>query len=397
MADQDPTKLLSTARADSVHGKSYVVAHNEFEKAISNIFGIEVGKNITQAIFGPVITDGSFFTMRFTSEARSSSAAGQAGIIFDDGNAQKKLTYVDSKISLWTKVGNTWVDQDYDFEGANEPALTDFLDCQSIQELTGSLANKANFGKIVGTVKDSDGNVVFDLVKNAVAEGGAQGFLDLNEVKEKLIEWQGHAATSVPGQFGSSVIGKLIGVSGANTLSPVATSVAALPISESYKVTAYLESEQFVTPTGWQLQVPQDTAAGTQGTAVPTGPIGQADGSSSWTVPAGVYAVKLSVNVLGGDMDGTIRWAVGGNPKIKRLNASGSYLTHSVPYEYYEPIVTTLLLPRKISYSGYHSPKDDMGTFIIVLTEFGSFNTAIWQNTEEAMNLSLTLSITRIS
>ena len=393
----DPTKLLSTARADSVHGKSYVVAHNEFEKAISNIFGIEVGKNITQAIFGPVITDGSFFTMRFTSAARSSSAASQAGIIFDDGYTQKKLTYVDSKISLWTKVGNTWVDQDYDFEGANEPALTDFLDCIAIQPLTGSLANKANFGKIVGTVKDADENVVFDLVKNAVAEGGAQGFLDLNEVKEKLTDWQGHAATSVPGEFGAGVVGKLIGVSGANTLSPVATTLNALPIAESYRAATFMPAEAFVTPQGWVRQLVPDAAQGEP--ALSAGIEQVTSGGypkAGFSVPAGVYAVRLYLNVSDGDIRGTFRWVVGGTTGIVKLNGWGGYISSPVPHQYADSVFGGIL-PKAISYGEGNSPKVDMGTFMFVMKQQGTFNTAVWQNSEQSLYAILSLSVTRIS
>ena len=385
MADIDPTLILDDNRADTVNGKTFVVAHNQLEQALSNIFGIELGKNITQSILGTVDSDGSFLTMRFTSGSSSSNPETQPGIIFDDGNAIKKITMVGSKVSLWVKSGSTWNRQAYDYEGDNEPALTDFTDC-AIDTLV--LNSTARSGQIVGTISDTSSGtekIKFALTNNEIAEGGAQKFIDLNEVKAAIDSWRLRGSST---SFSPGKTGYLVSIAGANTLKPVPNpDDNSTRQSAAFSTKVSIPKETFVVPSNWEAMDSPDS-------------FGQGGYRATFELARGVYQCSMNLNVTQSpDTKGVFKWGMTGPIGFRILNGSpGHYITIPIPW---------YLKPGGTVFGGYVTPinqlftrnaKEYCGSCLIAMTEsFGLVNAQVWQNGGGTMQADLELSITRIA
>ena len=137
---------------DSTDGSEFVLAHNQTESDIGEIFGIPDKQNITRAIFGSVRSDGGIQLIRFKSKRQGSSPTTAIGIEFRVGTVRKRLSFANSEIRIWTLNPNTGVwTSGVDFESDEEPSLISKSDCIY-------LAGYSDEEELVGVTSTADRN-----------------------------------------------------------------------------------------------------------------------------------------------------------------------------------------------------------------------------------------------
>lgn len=385
---------LDKSRAAGADGKDYVIAHTDLERALSEIFGIRLGLNITRGIFGDTPrSDGTIFHMRFKAGARSSDPSRMPGIIFSDGVTTKKLTIADSKISLWTLSGTSWLPQDYDFEAENNPKLTEFEDV-NISELNGTRKNL-----VVGT-SSFNGRVVFSLTNNEVAEGGAHSWFDLNEVKAALSQWVHPAA---PDYF-KSPAGTLVQVQDATTLTPLeVVKTEDTRIVGSYNASNPVPAGAWTLPAPWVLQQQADTTpSGAEYFTPPEQTSANGVSKAGWDLERGVWAISLSFGVATTTFKGGVfKWDVVGGTTLKRLGpvtgVSSRYITTPIPYKFETSAYSDFNLLPVIRTSTLH-PYVDAGTYLIAVPSTTRVAINVWHNSSVgSLNIYLKSTIKRIS
>jgi len=157
---------------DTTSGKEYVLAHNQTEADIADIFGIPKGTNITGSILGTVGADGGITLIRFKRDGPVGSVDDSPGIEFRDGIKTKRISFAGSKIQVWEKDGTTWEAQ-HDYEDQSEPSLISKED----------VVDYYSRGKVLGvSLFPVNGRYVFLYYSTDYLEGGATNLKEMSDV-----------------------------------------------------------------------------------------------------------------------------------------------------------------------------------------------------------------------
>lgn len=150
----DIQPVLNKGRIDGkIHdGKSVSEAHAELNAAIGEIFGIDVGQQISEYIFGTAAlgtigSDGSWKMVRFSREGSASNAGTAVGWEFSDGVRRIRLAQISGKIQIWEYSNGSWGSV-IDIEADPEYALTQLADVY-IPNKTSGLTLKVQGGNFV--------------------------------------------------------------------------------------------------------------------------------------------------------------------------------------------------------------------------------------------------------
>lgn len=155
---------------DSTDGKEFVVAHNETEQAIGNIFGIVDKQAITSPIFQAVDSDGGIQLIRFKTQSIASSPEDAVGFEFRDGQTVHRFSYVGSRFSTWAKDSDGEWTQQFELESTDDegnPIEPTLLSKEDVRITAYSP------GKVVGVEKPAiDGEYKFTLYNTNVLTDG---------------------------------------------------------------------------------------------------------------------------------------------------------------------------------------------------------------------------------
>jgi hypothetical protein len=205
------------------NGSAVAELHDEFEAAMSEIFGIPLGAPINKSIFGDfpnarggwgdfdgVRSSGAWTFCRFSNFAVASDADAAVGWEFRDNNRRVRLCQVSGRIEVWEFVGGTW-EQVINIEAVPETSLTDLEDVR----ITPAQLNANNEGLCPQVKSDSvwglgeDTTVsgadkwanLEDVVGTYYADLGAPGSVwrtndDVNRVQSHILPGDVKIATS---------------------------------------------------------------------------------------------------------------------------------------------------------------------------------------------------------
>jgi hypothetical protein len=179
--------------SDDADGPAVVVAHNDVERAMSEIFSIPLGVNITDGIFenpdnfAGVTSEGKISMMRFKTDQIESDGGQSCGLEFDDGVNKRRLTFVGSHLQVWGEVSLGVWELIFDHEAEIEGTLSGKVDAgPRVQAKDPPLYVIA-----VDTVGDGE-EQRFTLVKDEVYETGRTEFIELADVSAAFqsLPWQ---------------------------------------------------------------------------------------------------------------------------------------------------------------------------------------------------------------
>jgi hypothetical protein len=187
--------IVSGEISDDADGPAVVVAHNEVQKAMSEIFSIPLGLNITTGIFenpdtfAGVNADGKISMMRFETSGIAGGGTDSCGLEFFDGNERKRLILVGSTLQIWKELANGTWEQVIDLEATIEGTLSGKVDAgPAVEDKDPPLG--------VLAVASNANEEFFTLVPNEVAETGRTEFLELTDVHDDFKN--PHPVTSFP-------------------------------------------------------------------------------------------------------------------------------------------------------------------------------------------------------
>lgn len=167
--------------SDDADGPAVVIAHEDVEKAMSGIFGIPLGLNITTGIFdnpdtlAGVNSDGKISMMRFKSDSIATDGEVASGLEFYDGTERKRLVLVGSELQVWKQLADLSWELVFNFEEVIEGTLSGKTDAgQKVQDKDPKLD--------VLAVASDENREYFTLVSNEILQTGKTEFIELDDV-----------------------------------------------------------------------------------------------------------------------------------------------------------------------------------------------------------------------
>ena len=162
-------ELLKLRLSDDDDGPDVSDGHRALEAALSEIFSIEDGVDITQAIFGTpssteqatgrtvgVNSSGQIWMLRYKSESVAVDGRDGMGLDFTDGDKRKRLTFVNSQVAVWEETSaDTW-EEIFNLETTEDGKLSELADVgpriQSYSSEDDVIAVYTEAGKIEGVI-----------------------------------------------------------------------------------------------------------------------------------------------------------------------------------------------------------------------------------------------------
>lgn len=374
------TKLVKDRLDNDDVGKDVVIAHNQLEEVLTNLLGVEAGKNVSTSVLGSVQADGSIAgVIKWKASGVAADGKVGSGIEFADATSKKRLVYVNSAIQVWEADDPSDEDTDwslvYDYEVVDEPNLTDMSDV--------NIGQKIN-GYVLAVQSMPNGDQVLVQKPNVVATDGAQDFRDLLDISQTFFFW-------LTGRnFATSIIGHYVGINSTKDLAPFDGAGAQ---SENFTARSVNKAIGRVgidgLGTGWTVI---NWEAVSDGSTIALVSLTSYDGQSNAGIPlaGGIYRVNVTYRPTTFVKDGFISWKVVGAQEFPK----GKWARQHNPYERYDGLSWwhPFLEPPDPHNSGGWGQQEQY----IVLPNAGTVALLMGRESAETCSVYATISITRI-